>query len=63
MMTESRTSLRLPVRASALTTVRDIAMVAVCVALVAAFLADVWRTTPPAAFEALDHAADVRRTA
>jgi len=63
MTTESRPTLHLPVRAGALTTVRDIAMVAVCVALVAAFLADIWRSTPPAPFEAFDHAADVRRTA
>lgn len=63
MTTDSRPTLRLPIRASPLATVRDIAMVAVCVALVAAFLADVWRSTPPAPFEAFDHAADVRRTA
>jgi len=63
MTTETRNTLRLPVRASALTTVRDIAMVAVCVALVAAFLADVWRATPPAPFEAFDRSADVRPVA
>jgi hypothetical protein len=63
MTIETRASLRLPLRATRLATVRDLAMVAVCIALVATFLADVWRSVPPQAFRRLDPSTDVRKVA
>jgi hypothetical protein len=61
MTTESRATLRLPLRTTRLSTIRDVAMVAVCIALVASFVIDLWRSTPPAPFQALDHVAQIHR--
>lgn len=46
-----------------LTTIRDLAMVAVCVAIVASFLVDIWEARPPTDYRVNASIADVRRGA
>ncbi len=53
MTSENRTQLYFPLRTSRLSTLRDLAMVAVCVAIVASFVVDLWRGPAPESFQAM----------
>jgi hypothetical protein len=60
MATETRPLLSYPTR-NKLAVVRDLTMVAVCVAIVASFLVDVWSARPPAEHRVQASVSDARR--
>jgi hypothetical protein len=62
MPTDTRPSLAFPIR-SRLAVLRDLAMVAVCVAIVASFLVDIWEARPPKDHRVHATVADARRGA